>query len=180
MKLYTTLATTNYEWINTIDDSDYELFRSLDGKSQINNWKPIRIKTVKADKRQKKNRSDFPFLGSHILIFRSNVLNDIGEIIKKYGEILKLNSDEDDDFYCLNCYSYDWLDYKNSEIQYIPNTNRIMRINKIVPNDKWDSEKLLFRFNTRASPIIINEEFIKLYIDNKYKGLDFIEVGNFT
>ena len=54
MKLYTTLATTNYEWINIIDNSDYVVFRCLDGRAVSKEWVPIKIKTVQADKKTEK------------------------------------------------------------------------------------------------------------------------------
>ena len=180
MQIYTIIATNNYEWINAMDKNDYENFNTLNGEYLGAKWKPIKIKTVKADKRQKKLKSDFPFLGSDNLIFRSKVKEEIGTIIESFGEILKLQSDEDDEFYCLNIKTYDWLDYEKSEIQYIPNTKKIMRIKKIVPNEKWGKDTLIFKFSYRASSVIVNQDFVNLYKDKNFVGLTFQVIGNFT
>jgi hypothetical protein len=60
--VFSPIVKKNYEWLTTVNDADYKVFRSLDGMPRKAAWKPIVVRCDRIDKRSKQLTSDFPWL----------------------------------------------------------------------------------------------------------------------
>ena len=68
-----------YEWIVPVDDADFELFLSFDGRSRRIGWKPVRMRLVKElEDAQVLKEADFPWLGRHAPVLRRNAVDVVG------------------------------------------------------------------------------------------------------
>lgn len=63
-------------------------FLAIDGTPRGANWKPIRVKRVRADEKQEFQPSDFPWLGSHALVMREKAINARQPILEQCTELL--------------------------------------------------------------------------------------------
>ena len=79
--IYEPLVGEGYEWVNCIDDADYEIFWGFDGSTRADDWRPVKVRRVRADNRQAFNRSDFPWLGAHALVMRRRSLEELRDLL---------------------------------------------------------------------------------------------------
>jgi hypothetical protein len=77
------------------------VFLSLDGSPRASNWKPVPVRSVRADDTQECNPSDFPWLGS-ALVMRRRAVDALRDMVVANGEILPLHTDDDVELYVFN------------------------------------------------------------------------------
>lgn len=176
MNIFEPLVEEGYEWINCVDDTDYEVLATLNGSPRGMDWKPIAVNRVRADKHQDFKASDFPWLGSHALVMRQSAVDALRNILEANGEVLPLSTTDCVDLYILNANVIDALDEANSSLMMFPGTNRIMHIKKIafVPSAIKGND--LFRLPHRASPTYVSERFVERVKETNLRGLTFNKV----
>lgn len=121
-RIYEPIVKKNFEWINTIKDSDYEVFSSFDGSPLSVTWNPIKVRHVAADKRQKAKDSDFSWLGSHVLILRDKSIVALNTLLLRNGELLPLIDEGGVALFAYNANVVDALDQEKSSILRFPNS----------------------------------------------------------
>lgn len=159
--IYEPLVAEGYEWVNAVQDEDYEVFLQLDGQPRASTWKPIAVRRVRADERQAFNPSDFPWLGSHALIMRRAAVDALRDILDANGEVLPLSTDDGLELFVLNARIVDALDEANSSLMKFPGTDRIMRIKRIAFVTSKIEGIDLFRLPHRASSTYVSERFVE-------------------
>lgn len=174
--IYEPLVAEGYEWVNAVQDEDYEVFLQLDGQLRASTWKPIAVRRVRADERQAFNPSDFPWLGSHALIMRRAAVDALRDILDANGEVLPLSTDDGLELFVLNARIVDALDEANSSLMKFPGTDRIMRIKKIAFVTSKIEGIDLFRLPHRASPTYVSERFVERVKAAGLRGLVFNKV----
>lgn len=174
--IYEPLVAEGYEWVNTVQEDDYEAFLQFDGQPLASMWKPIAVRRVRADERQAFNASDFPWLGSHALIMRRSAVDALRDILDANGEVLPLSTDDGVELSVLNVRIVEALDEANSSLMKFPGTNRIMRIKKVA----FVASKIegidLFRLPHRASSTYMSERFVERVKAAGLRGLVFNKV----
>jgi hypothetical protein len=100
--VFESTRTQDYECLNAVNTDDYEAFRSLDGTSRKETWKPIVVRCVRADKRHKKLFSDFPWLLGEGLCFREKAAEILKDMLEKHGELLPLITEDGENLYVHN------------------------------------------------------------------------------
>ncbi|TKD12806.1 imm11 family protein [Polyangium fumosum] len=173
MVIYEPLVATNYEWVNTIHSEDTEVFLQFDGTPRAATWKPIRVRRVRADKRQGFKPSDFPWLGSDALVMRRTAVDALRDILEANGEVLPLSTDDGVELYVLNARVIDALDEANSTLRRIPGTDRIMWIKKPAFFASAIEGIDLFRLPHRGSSTYVSERFVERVKAAGLRGLDF-------
>ena len=124
-----------YELCHPLKDSDFESFNALvNGEPRTDAWSPIDMRLVHEDQGEVLKRSDSPWLGSHALILRKEVMFRFGQFLQEFGELLALKCDEAEMFVYNPTCLIDGLDEENSEIQRFSN-GRIIRISKYAFNE---------------------------------------------
>jgi hypothetical protein len=174
--IYEPLVAEGYEWVNAVQDGDYEVFLPFDGQPLASTWKPIAVRRVRADERQDFNPSDFPWLGSHALIMRRYAVDALRDILDANGEVLPLSTDDGVELSVLNARILDALDEANSSLMKFPGTNRIMRIKKIAFVASKVEGIDLFRLPHRASSTYVSERFVERVKAAGLRGLAFNKV----
>ena len=175
--IYRPMVQEGYEWINTEDPADYEVFLSFDGRSYAADWRPVRVRRVRMDARRACMASDFPWLGGHALIFRSTAVESLRDLLEASGEVLPLATSDGVELYVLNVTRIlDAIDEQRSSIVRFAGTNRVMRIEKIafVPSLVQDID--IFRLPHRSTPTYVSQQFVDRFNSAKLCGLEFLPV----
>lgn len=176
MDYYEPLVAEGYEWVNCCDDSDYEVFLTLDGSSQAAQWQPIKVRRVRADDRQDFKPSDFPWLGAHALVLRRKAVDVLREVLDAHGEVLPLVTEDATELLVFNARAVAALDEERSKIMSFPGTNRIMRIVKLALAESALRGVDLFRLPHRASSTYVSQRFVDRVSDAGLVGLEFKKV----
>lgn len=167
-----------YEWINCVNDADYEVFWGLDGTPRASDWRPVRVRRVRADHRQPFNPSDFPWLGAHALVMRRAAVDALGELLVASGEVLPLETDDGVELFVLNATRVvDALDEGRSEITRFPGSGRIMRIKSIAFKTELLRGIDIFRLPHRASATYVSDRVVKIVAAAGLRGLEFKNAG---
>jgi hypothetical protein len=95
MHIYEYRRSKGYEMLLPIDDDGFDRFARLNGKPQgPKKWKPIRVKRVRATRREGFKPSDAPFVfASGVLVFRRSAVDALRDILDAYGELLPLEDE---------------------------------------------------------------------------------------
>ena len=176
--MYEPLVREGFEWVNTVDDADYERFRSFDGTPLVDNWTPVRVQLVRAIDRRQLRESDFPWLGSHALILRELAIARLQHLIAPCAEILPLEADDGANLFVLNVLKViDALDEERSGgIIRVPNTDRIALVRQPYFHEERIRGIDLFRLPFRSSPTYASQEFVDAVAVAGLLGLDFNRV----
>lgn len=176
LEVYEPLADSGYEWVDAVQEDDYELFWQLDGQPHAATWKPIAVRRVRADEHQSCNPSDFPWLGSHALVLRQSAVEALGDILNAHCEVLPLLTDDGVELFVLNTRVIDALDEHSSSLLRFPGSNRIMRIKKPEFVASAIEGADVFRLPHRASSTYVSERFVERVKAARLRGLIFNKV----
>jgi hypothetical protein len=95
--IYTPLGLDAYELCHPVRQDDFEsIYVAINGKPRLSGWKPIPMQLIHDNDGHKLISSDSPWLGEHALIFRPNVVDELGSMLRDNGELLPLACAEDD------------------------------------------------------------------------------------
>jgi hypothetical protein len=132
------------------------------------------MRRVRMDERSGFKPSDFPWLGSDVLVMRPRAVLALRPMLEAHGEILPLATDDDVKLFALNVTRVlDALDQEKSSILRIPGTNRIMDIKKAVFRDELLQGVDIFRLPHRASPTYVSQRFVDAVAAAGLEGLEF-------
>ncbi|HYH95315.1 imm11 family protein [Hyalangium sp.] len=176
MTFYEPLVAKGYEWVNCYDGSDYEVFDGFDGSSRAEQWRPVKVRRVRADEKQEFNPSDFPWLGADALVMRKRAVDALRDILDAHGEVLPLATDDDIELFVFNARTVDALDEARSSVVKFPGTNRIMHIKQAAFIDSAVRGLDIFRLPHRASSTYVSERFVDRVNAAGLVGLEFNKV----
>lgn len=173
-----------YYKITSLEDYEVMAFKNGDTYFKVNGLpegKKIKIHDTvcfsPSDGHHKGLRADFPFYGSSdFLALRSKAYEVFKEHLRPYGVFCPVAADDGDTVYLFNCNRIDALNEKETEfLCYIPE-KKIGYLKKIVLHkDKMDG-RIIFRVKMKTSPVIVSEDFVRIYKDNKLNSLGFEEI----
>jgi hypothetical protein len=162
----------DYECLNAVNRDDYEVLASLDGTPRKTTWKPIVVRCVRADKRQKQLVSDFPWLGG-VLFFRERAVEVLKDMLEKNGELLPIITEDGVNLYVHNTFVLqNALDEDKSTITRFAD-NQLMWIKKEVFHEDAIREVDMFRLPSRSSATYVSDRFVELVTKHNLKGLEF-------
>jgi hypothetical protein len=176
MEFFEPMVREGYEWVNCVNQADYEVFARLEGSPQGNAWKPVPVRRVRADEQHDFRPSDFPWLGSDALVMRRKAVEALRDLLDSNGEVLALSTDDGVELFVLNAQVIDALDEPNSSLLKFPGTNRIMRIRKCAFVVRAVEGVDIFRLPHRASSTYVSGRFVERVLEAGLKGLEFKKV----
>lgn len=176
MDFFEPMVREGYEWVNCVNQADYEVFAGFDGSPRGGAWKPISVRRVRADEHHEFRPSDFPWLGSDALVMRPSAAEALRDILDANGEVLPLSTDDGVKLFVLNARVVDALDEAQSSLMKFPGTNRIMRIKKVAFVASAIEGVDLFRLPHRASSTYVSERFVERVKAADLRGLVFNKV----
>jgi hypothetical protein len=176
MDFFEPMVREGYEWVNCVNQADYEVFADFDGSPRRGIWKPIPVRRVRADKHHEFKPSDFPWLGSDALVMRRSAVDALRDILDASGEVLPLSTDDGVELFVLNARTVNALDEAHSSLMKFPGTNRIVRIKKIAFVASALEGVDLFRLPHRASSSYVSERFVERVNAASLHGLVFNKV----
>jgi hypothetical protein len=165
----------NYEWLNAVNDTDYKVFRSLDGTPRKATWKPIVVRCVRMDKRSKQLVSDFPWLPEGLLTFREKAMEVLKDMLKKYGELLPLVTEKGEILYLHNATLVlpNALDEDKTVFYRVEGIDRILGVRKAVFREDVVRGVDMFRLPFTSSGTYVSDRFVDLVNKHNLKGLEF-------
>jgi hypothetical protein len=176
MTIYEPLVAEGYEWVNCYDDSDYEVFLSLDGSPRAGQWEPVKVQRVRANEKQKFTPSDFPWLGADALVMRRRAVDALRDILDAHGEVLPLATDDNVELFVFNARAVDALDETQSTVMRFSGTNRIMDITQVAFIAPMVRGRDIFRLPHRASSTYVSQRFVDRVNAAGLVGLEFNRV----
>jgi hypothetical protein len=175
MRIYEYGRTKGYEMLLLVDDDGSKGFDRLNGKLiGKKKWKPIRVRRVRATRREAGRPSDAPYVFSPgVLVFRRSAVDALRDILDAYGELLPLEDEGGVELFAYNPRALEALDHERTQGSrdehgrvYLPN-NHVFFPSVVEGVDIFrQSEK-------RTSIIFVGERFIQRWKQAKLKGLDF-------
>jgi hypothetical protein len=161
------------ECVVPIRSSDWDAFASLQGTAVRDRWKPIPVRRVAPSRGKKAAPSDFPWLGSHVLVMRRRAVDAIQEIISADGELLQLATDDGVELFAFNSRIVDALDKERSELERFPGSDRVMLVRRYVFHAELVGGRVIFRIPEEGNPTFVNSRFVEAVAGAGLKGLAF-------
>ncbi len=163
-----------YQNLTTIHAGDWNVLREFLGTPMKSSWRPISVEVIfqnAAD--QKRPKSDFPYLTSHVPVFSDRATECLRPFIDRYGEFLELHSDEDA-YVAYNVTNViDVLDTHLSDIAYFKDSNRIKFIKKYCFHEQKLKDQMIFKVPQSAiTHVFVIDKFVDLI--NKFNLTGFI------
>ena len=174
---YKPIVSEGYNWAICCDSKDYETFLLWDGSSQMSGWHPIEIERVLRDEGEELKPSEFPWLGSHVLIFSERAKEALGEFMSTSGEFLPLSCSDGYSLWAFNAVVVDALNLEKSKVINVPGSNRIMQIKHAVFDWEKIGDREAFRLPHRGSATYVSNKFVEKIKKLGFDGLDFTEVS---
>ncbi len=175
MEFFKVSPAEGFEWINCVNSLDYEQFLSFDGRRIGDAWRPVDVRRVRADDQSSFRESDFPWLGSHALVMRSNTLVALRDLLESNGETLPLRTNDAAALYIYNAQVVAALDEELSDIVRFASGN-VMRIRAVTLKSELLVGVDALRLPFRASPTFVSRCFVDRVAAAGLKGLKFDSV----
>lgn len=134
-RIFRPLVRDGFEWVQPVDEGDFDAIYQLDGSPLTSRWKPIRVRRLTTDQQGASlAAADLPWLGGHALVFRERAFRAVGDVLADAGEFLELDlADKTDRLWLFNvCQVVDALDEEASRIVRFPSSGRVMKIDRHV------------------------------------------------
>lgn len=176
MEVFEPAVGEGYEWINCLEEGDYQVLAELDGTARRDAWRSIPVRRVRADHHHAFKPSDFPWLGSDALVMRRSAVVALRDILDASGELLPLSTSDGVELFVLNAQVIDALDEAHSSLIRFPGTSRIMRIKQVAFIGAKIEGVDLFRLPHRASATYVSERVIRRVEAAGLQGLVFNKV----
>lgn len=153
--------------------ADYDRFAEFKGNTDKTSWRPVIVERAAADDSQFGLRSDFPWLGGHVLVFTNKAYVALQSILEESGTLLPILTIDGEELLALDSQIIDALNYEESNVEYIPGTDRIMYVKDEVFNLNCLANIEIFRLPHRGSSTYVSQKFVDLVNENALVGLSF-------
>ncbi|GAB4536996.1 MAG: hypothetical protein Tsb0020_51690 [Haliangiales bacterium] len=180
MRIYKPIVADNYERLHCVDGGDYDLFADFDGTPRRDSWTPVLVKRVGCDEPGDTLASDFPWFGSDVLMFRTNAVVALRDLLERHGELLPLATEDDVKLFAFNAWVVDALDEERSQLMRVSLTGNIMYIQKPVFFDDKIRGLDIFRLPYRGKPTYVSERFVERVHQAGLVGLEFNHVATIS
>jgi hypothetical protein len=164
-----------YEWVQPVEQADFDAVYQLDGSPVAVHWTPIRVRTLQVDDRGLPlRRADLPWLGGHALVFREHAYRAAAEALAAAGEFLELDLvDGSDRLWLYNvCCVADVLDEEASDLVRFPSTGRVMKVDRHVFDADAVANLVAFRV-PQARSLFLTGDVVDTLVASGMVGVEF-------
>ena len=179
MTIFIPRSVDGYELCQPTSDEDLNrIVELVNGTPRKAPRSPIEVEVIHRDEGVDLVTSDSPWYGSNALIFRPSVVEQLGDLLVRNGELLPLRCDECQLFMYNVTRVIDGLDASSSVIHRFDD-GRVMRIEKYAFRNSLVSGFDCFKIpDFRASPTFVSQRFADAWRNSRLTGLKFKPVGN--
>ena len=152
---------------------DWQKYMGI-GESISKNWNPVMLEYIYGEKSKRNKKFDLSQTCDPLFTISEKALQVLEKMLLSNGEILDIESPKG--FYFFHCTNIvDALIEDESEIVWLDKERGwVSRINKFVLDKSKLAEQNIFRLpNADFSYTFFGEEFKKLVIENKLRGIHF-------
>jgi len=173
MQIYKYYVRTGYEMLSFCEGEDREKVSQLNGEPRGHNWKPMRVRRVRATKREGFRPSDSPYYTGCGLIFRRSAVDALRDILDAHGELLPLEDEGGVELYVFNPRVLDALDHKLTKGSKDENGRVKVPNNHVFIPSIVEGVDIFRLAAERAGDIYLSERFLQRWKQAKLKGLEF-------
>lgn len=134
------------------------------------------FKNIEIDKKSYPAR-DFVSWMLQVPVVTEKAKDVLCPLISPYVQFLYMTTIKKKKLYAVNVLrSENCLDFQKSDVVYSSDDpGRIINVGKVVFDDSKIPNIPIFKLNPAIGKVFVNEDFVKLVIDNKLKGAHFVE-----
>ena len=175
MKVYEFSVQEGYEWVLPVRDSDFRVFRRLDGTPRLGEWQPIRMRMVTQDEHQRRLMpSDMPWLGEHAPVLGERAVSTFDSLLKQHGEMLTLDCPDAKLVVFNTTIVLPALDMDRSSIVRFPSTGRIMKVESFVFRpERLQGIKAFKVPELLDDAVFVSEEVVHASEEARLRGVGF-------
>jgi hypothetical protein len=181
LKVYEAGVVDKYEFCDfLVDIDDYlTLKRALDGSPKLSNWRPVPVQIINKDEKGRKYRfADAPLTSGGLLVFRESVIEKLGPLLSKYGELLPLECAEAKLWLYNATLILEALNEEESEIDRFA-SGVISGIAWAVFREEAIGDADIFKLSIfRTGPTYFSQRFVDLWTKSGLKGMKFRQVND--
>ena len=173
ISVYSPVGSEGYELCQPVVSSDFLIISTLIHGDPLEGDRLPSMQIIRENEEgEMRLRSDAPWLGGHVLVFRDSVSNKLNGLLGS-AKLYEFICDSERLFLC------DPPLVENSVIQDKSAIDRfydgrIMQIRKYVFNPEALQGRCIFKISEmRVSPTFVTQEFVDFWVSNKLVGLDF-------
>ena len=178
MNIYKLNHLDNYEIMYLKNEKDYFHLRELKENEILTFDGDDNYAFDAIDNKHKHLKTEFPnFENSNFVLMKTKAFDCFNQLLSLCGVFSKVQSKGEEDVYFFRpTLKYDILNIEKSRIlMYDPQKDKGYLRKPVLNNIKFD-DLYIFRVKQSFSPIFVNQLFVDLYKENKFKGLSFEEV----
>jgi hypothetical protein len=181
--VYSPRPAEGFEWILPEDHAKFEYFRTAitPGEGAMARWHPPPMRFLREDDDGLPlARSDFPWLGSHLLFARPAAAEALSNLLAGQVEALPVVV-EGEDLSALHVLAVlDALDEDRSEVRRFPSTGRVMAVGRASFEEAKLGVTAVFKipqFSENRGPTWVTDAFVRAIETEGMTGLAFKVVG---
>ena len=169
MKVWRFSVNYEYEQLESIRDMSIDELYTFDGRSKIEDWTPVAVKPMERN---------FPFGDVtslwHMKVVSPKVIEAVKDLTEgqvEYLPLLCINYE----YYLINVVNLvSAIDYSKAKVEYFPNSNRVMMIEKFAfLEEKLKGNHIFTLVEHRGIDIYVSDEFRQRVIDSGATGARF-------
>lgn len=170
MKIWQLWSDEGYEWFTPTRRLSVEEKHTFDGRSKRDGWVPLALKPLEGNF----ICGDFANFLCGMPIVSKRVIEMIGDLLEAEVEVLPTIC-AGREVYILNITNIvDAVDYKNSDVKYFQNTQKVMAFTKVsFCKEKIQGNHIFKLVERRFSSVYVSDEFRQRIIDNNLTGFRF-------
>lgn len=179
VKIWLLKEDTNFYEQITLVDNGIEAWESLNSlfheMKSSKDYKPIRACVIETDEKLK--CGDIPYLSPGKPVLTKKAIDALKFLITTNAEVLPIHC-EGRELYILKVTNQlDAIDLQKSDILFMPDGERIMRVKKFVFKPEVVLNQNIFKIkNQLYAKVFVSDEFRNKVIESNLQGFKFIEV----
>ena len=169
MKVWRFTSNEAYEQLESIRDMSIDELHTFDGRSKIEDWTPLAVKPMD----RKLPFGDVTSLW-HMEVVSPKVIEVVKDLTEGQAEYLPLLC-VNHEYYLVNVVNLvGAIDYSKAKVEYFPNSNRVMMIEKFAfLEEKLKGNHIFKLVECRRVTIYVSDEFRQRVIDSGITGARF-------
>lgn len=173
MRIYKPKVAEGLQWALPVNDDDFEVFLGFDGSPRRSVWTPVRVELISSHDGVTLRESDFPWLGSHVLVLSSRAVQAVGGLLSCDGELLPLACQEADLWVFNPTSVIDALDHDSSECVRF-SSGRIMKMTRYVFHPELIGDAVAFKVPALLrGPTFVTDRFVAEVAASDLRGANY-------
>lgn len=177
LRVYRPVVADGFEWVQPVDERDFDAVYRLDGQPRGTSWTPVRVRRIVSDGGVELSQADTPWLDGQTIVSRAGAHPVLRNVLGGAGESLELAlEDGQEQLWLFNvCTVVDALDESRSDLIRFPSSGGAMKITRHEFLPDRVAGLAAFRI-PQARGLHLGGEAVAAISGRQFAGLHFQEV----